>query len=300
MRPCHERSLCAESRQVIAAQRNDAICRNRTWHLSFCPARGFATSRAQSMKSCASGLSARFSGRRFRLAGGPSVVRRANLDLRALGGKSQCGSRENRNEAPGYEEACPHLGGFGDHSRAGIIEPAGAKRFPRDRRDHASGAGSTRASLTSSQANLAPPHPRIMRAGRDDIGVIGEKFEIQCSSARGPNLRSDQEIDVTFAQFSVQCLHMSGHEMKHDARIAPREPLDDGGNEACGQQGAASIRTSPVRRVGEKLDILQRLAQVIEHRAPPSSKARPYWVGSTPCGLRSTRSYANGVFQFGD
>ena len=85
------------------------------------------------------------------------------------------------------------------------------------------------------------------------------------SSARGPNLPCDQEIDVTLTQFTVQCLHLFGHEMKHDARIAPGKPIDDGGNKARCQEGIAPNSHFPSRRVGEKLDVLHRLAQVIEH-----------------------------------
>src|SRR5882762_2266098 len=51
-----------------------------------------------------------------------------DLELRVLGGKSQYGSRENREKAPGRQETDPHLAGTGDHSHARIIEPAGAKR----------------------------------------------------------------------------------------------------------------------------------------------------------------------------
>ena len=74
-----------------------------------------------------------------------------------------------------------------------------------------------------------------MRARRDDKRVIKEKFEVQSLVCNGAKSPCDQKIDVTLAQFTVQRLHISGHEMKHDARIAPGEPIDNGRNEARGQ-----------------------------------------------------------------
>src|SRR5664279_5406581 len=106
----------------------------------------------------------------------------------------------------------------------------------------------------------------MMHASRDNIRVVKEKLEIQLLVCNGAKSPSDHKIDVALVQFPVQCLHMAGHEMKHDARIAPREPLDNGGNEARGQQGAASDPHFARRRIGEKLDVLQGLAQVVEYR----------------------------------
>jgi hypothetical protein len=56
----------------------------------------------------------------------------------------------------------------------------------------------------------APPHPLILRARCDDIGIIKEKFEVVsrvCDRAGAPY---DQEIDVTLSKFPVQCLRVCG------------------------------------------------------------------------------------------
>jgi hypothetical protein len=75
----------------------------------------------------------------------------------------------------------------------------------------------------------------------------------------------DQEIDVTFAKFTVHRFCKRGNEVKHDARIAPREPIDDRKAKARCQQGIASDSNFPSRRVGEKLDVLQALSQIIKY-----------------------------------
>ena len=84
-----------------------------------------------------------------------------------------------------------------------------------------------------------------------------EALSLVCKGAESP---CDQEVDVTLVQLTVQCFRICGHEMKHDARMAPGEPIDDGGNEAHGPKGVASNPHFPGRRVGEKLDVLHRLA----------------------------------------
>src|SRR5579864_1409479 len=60
-------------------------------------------------------------------------------------------------------------------------------------------------------------------------------------------------------------IRLSDHEVEHDARIAPGEPVDDAGNEARGEKGAASDPHFANRRIGEKLDALDALVQVVEY-----------------------------------
>jgi hypothetical protein len=106
----------------------------------------------------------------------------------------------------------------------------------------------------------------MLRARHDDERVIKEKIEalsLVCNAAESP---CNQEIDVALAQLTVQRLRLCGHKMKDDARISPAEPLDDGRNEARGHQGRASDPHFSSRRVGEELDVLQALPQVVEYR----------------------------------
>ena len=105
----------------------------------------------------------------------------------------------------------------------------------------------------------------------------------------GPDLRAIKRSTLRSVKFAVQCLHVSGHEMKHDARIAPGEPIDDGGNEARGQKGVASDPHFPSRGSARNSMFFTAWRRSSNTAAPPSSKARPYSVGSTPWRLRSSR-----------
>jgi hypothetical protein len=64
----------------------------------------------------------------------------------------------------------------------------------------------------------------------------------------------------------VQRYYFRDYEMKHDARIAAGDRIDDGRNKARGQAWMTSDPQFPSCRVGEKFDFLHALAQVIEHR----------------------------------
>jgi hypothetical protein len=55
------------------------------------------------------------------------------------------------------------------------------------------------------------------------------------------------------------------YEVKDDARIAPRKPIDDGGNEARGEMESAPDPHFSGLWVREKLDVLDALAQGIEN-----------------------------------
>src|SRR6266404_3608244 len=281
---------------------SDAMGHNSTWHLSFslrqrlCEFAG-----AVNEKPRAGAERAVLEGDDYVLHVGHLQFNGQDLDLRAHGGKSQYGSRENRDKAPGRQETNPHLGGIGNHSRAGIIEPASAKGLYCDRPNHAFRRWQRpRFARQFGKLYPAPPNPLILRARRDDIGVVKEKFEVQslvCSGAESPY---DQEIDVTLAQFTAQWLQICGHEMKHDARIAPGEPIDDGRNEACGQNGGASDPHFPSRRIGEKLDVLHRLAQVIEYGHSAIEQGATVLGRLDALGVALKQSHANGTFQFRD
>ena len=240
-----------------------ATTRHGAYHFRF--ARGLATSRAQSTKSLATGLSARF----FRVtipfglrALGSSTGR--TLISERLGEKSKCGSRENGDKTAGRQQTNAHMRAIRNHAHPGIIEPAGAKSVHYDRSNHAV-RWWQHPQFVHQFGNFdpAPPRPLILRTRRNDIGIVKKKFEVVSRVCDRARASYDQEIDITLGEFPVQCLRVSGHEMEYDARIAPREPVDESGNEARGQKGGGSNPQFPGRRVGEKRDVLHALAQVI-------------------------------------
>ncbi len=73
----------------------------------------------------------------------------------------------------------------------------------------------------------------------------------------------DQEIEIAFPKLGAwRVPHL--HELDLDTGIAAGEPIDDDGNEAPGQKMGASDPDLPRRGIGEKLDGLQALPEVIE------------------------------------
>src|SRR5262249_26234569 len=95
---------------------------------------------------------------------------------------------------------------------------------------------------------------------------VVENFEVEFFSCKEAESPCDQEIDLTLAQLMVQSVRFRDRDdMKYDSRIMLREPLDDCGNEGRGVNGAASDSHFSDRWVGEKLDVLHRLVQVVEY-----------------------------------
>src|SRR5947207_9333748 len=138
-------------------------------------------------------------------------------EFRVLG-KPQRGNLENRQKAASHQEADPRLSGIGDDRRAGIIEPDGAKGFRREWPDCPALPWRQHPGFVDefSQRDPAPASPRALRAGRNNTGVLKKKLEVELLVCDGTEFPRDQEIDVTLAQFFVQRLDISGHEMKHD------------------------------------------------------------------------------------
>ena len=58
-----------------------------------------------------------------------------------------------------------------------------------------------------------------------------ENLEAELLICKGAATPCDQEVNVALAQFTMQCVRPCGHKMKNDARIAPREPIDDDSDE---------------------------------------------------------------------
>lgn len=54
--------------------------------------------------------------------------------------------------------------------------------------------------------------------------------------------------------------------MKHDAWVTPGEPIDHRGNEACGERRDAPDPHFSSGGIGEKLDVLHALSQVVKNR----------------------------------
>src|SRR5262245_11276611 len=85
--------------------------------------------------------------------------------------------------------------------------------------------------------------------------------------------------------------------MKHNARITPGKSVDDGRNKASCLEWIAPNTHFPGRRVGEKLDVFHRLAQLIEHRGTAIEQGAtvPGWLDALRVAVEQT--HAKRVFQ---
>src|SRR5262249_48826764 len=110
----------------------------------------------------------------------------------------------------------------------------------------------------------APSDPWIVRARRQDVWALEEKLEAPLFVGYGPTVSKDQEINAALGQLAAQQRGRAGHDVKRDAPVTPREPIDDGRDEACSERiGAADPRLAG-RRVAEILNILDALPELFE------------------------------------
>src|SRR5262249_32623127 len=155
---------------------------------------------------------------------------------------------DNRKKATGRQEIEPHLGGSSEDSRARIVETAGAEDFQINRSKRAFRRWQQPQFVHQlSKSDTAPPNPPISRTRHDDERVVVKVFEAKYLIRKEAQSACDQDIDLTLAQFTVQCVRFR-NEMKRDSRITLGEPLDDGRNEGAGEKGAASDPHFPSRR----------------------------------------------------
>jgi len=62
----------------------------------------------------------------------------------------------------------------------------------------------------------------------------------------------------------MQRAHICSDKVKDDARILSGKPIDDGGNKARGQKVGATDSHFSGSGIGEKLDVLYSLTEIIE------------------------------------
>src|SRR5262249_7349115 len=99
---------------------------------------------------------------------------------------------------------------------------------------------------------------------------------------------------------TMQCFGWFDHEMRYDARMAPGKPFDDAGNETRSERGSASNPHLSSRRVGEKLDVLHALAQVIEYGRSAIEQRATVLRRLDPLAVAVEQAHAEGMLQFRD
>jgi hypothetical protein len=91
-----------------------------------------------------------------------------------------------------------------------------------------------------------------------------------------------------------------GHDVKNDAWIAPRQPINDGSEEAGGANQRIPNPHLPGRRVGEKLDVLHALAQFVEYGHAAIKQRATAISCFDPLAVALEQAYAERMFQFRD
>jgi tripartite-type tricarboxylate transporter receptor subunit TctC len=111
----------------------------------------------------------------------------------------------------------------------------------------------------------------------------------------------NQEIDATLVKVTVQGVcFVRRDEMKHDSRITPGEPIDDGSNEGFAGIDGASDPYFASARVGEKLDLFHALAQVIEYGCAAIEERATVFGRRDPMAVPIEQAYAERMLQFRD
>src|SRR5262245_47843532 len=127
-----------------------------------------------------------------------------------------------------------------------------------------------------------------------------EQFEVETRVECGAGSQCNQKIDVAIDQLATQYSHLISHEAKYDARIAPREPVDDLGRETRGEWIHGTDSNFTGGRVGKKLDLLDALPQFIESGEPVLENRTTIerWLDALPAALE--QAYTECMLQIGD
>src|SRR5262249_42281780 len=169
-------------------------------------------------------------------------------------------------KTPGRHKTYPHLGGTGAQRRARAVEPTGAKGFYRGLCNRAFQRWQRpRFVHQFGQLDPASPSQWIFHACQDDKCVVVEGFEAELLFFKGAATPGDDEVKAPRVQFTMQEVRPGGHDMKNNAGVTPREPIDDGGDKAVSARQCVSDPHLSDCRIGKKLDMLHTLAQIVEY-----------------------------------
>ena len=86
--------------------------------------------------------------------------------------------------------------------------------------------------------------------GHNYVGIFEEKFEAFSFVRKRAQFSRDQEINVTLVQITMQRIGPRIHKMKHNARMALQEPIDNGRDKAGTKRRDASDPNLASTRIG--------------------------------------------------
>src|SRR6185503_9317090 len=92
--------------------------------------------------------------------------------------------------------------------------------------------------------------------------------------------RVKAELDLSRAQLLKQRASRCDGNVKNNARILPRQPIDDGENDSFGGAGGGSYSQFTGGGIGQELDILNPLVDLVEGGDTPFEQCTPIlcWI----------------------
>src|SRR5262244_2168821 len=98
----------------------------------------------------------------------------------------------------------------------------------------------------------------------------------------------------------LKCILSRDHEMKHDARIAPGDPVNDGGNKTGGDKGTACDAHFPGRGVDEEFNVLHARLQLVEDGSTAFEQRGTVDRGLGPMTVALEQTHAKRMLKVGD
>src|SRR5262249_112509 len=99
---------------------------------------------------------------------------------------------------------------------------------------------------------------------------------------------------------AVQRFRLGACDMKSNARILFRYPINDVGDEARGDKRITSDSDLASRRIGKEFDILHTLAQVVENSHAAIEQRPPVLCWDNCLAVTVEETHTERLFQLGD
>src|SRR6266849_9578744 len=180
---------------------------------------------------------------------------------------AECQQRigNDREEAAARDQSNARGRRVGDHRSPGKIKPAGTKSLDDDRAEQTIRRWQCPRFIHKvGKLYSTASDPGISCSTHDDKWLIVENF---CLNTVLNNRFVDvqgQQIDFSLLKGAACHIRIGNQQVKENARIPPCELTEDAVHEACGNDDRSSDPQLPYSRVGEELDVLHGLLQLIE------------------------------------
>ncbi len=208
--------------------------------------------------------------------------------------------RKNREVAARPQEIGAHLQRGGEHRRARHREAARTKCIDHEGPESISGFRKRPLLFGEvSQCNTAPPDPRTIFAGCNDILAFKQCLEVQLVS-KSAGFPEYQEVETTVVQAGPMRLPAVDHDMKCHPWVTFDQPVHDGRQEA-GRQGRGGPDSHlACVRVGEEFNVFDALSQLVKGGVAPVEYSAAGFGQFDPAPRPFEKLYAQGVLKITD